>query len=183
MGTEDQERRGPLKVTSIYRVEKMLSKMPPLLPNVKSLIVWKAVMGSLGKKGYQYLILANWTFPPPFFPRSALRKVWTAFDYIEKNRPEANALWKSFSYTTKSLQSCQKWKAEHFNEKHWLRFVVGSAIFPNSDIVYPWMRLQITTFLSTNYGIGIGAAPKPLEVHESLSAGFTGFSLGSSPRG
>lgn len=80
-------------------------------------------------------------------------------------------MWKPFSYTTKSLQSSEKWKAEHFNGKHWLRLVVGSVSFPDNDIVYAWIRLQITTFLSTNYGMCIGAASKSLEVHLDQAQG------------
>lgn len=75
---------------SNYRVEKMLSKMPSFLPNVKSLIPRKVVMGSLGKKRISIFNISKLDFPPFFFPRSVLRKVWTAFDYIEKNQPEAN---------------------------------------------------------------------------------------------
>lgn len=50
-------------------------------------------------------------------------------------------MWKTFSYTAKNLQSYRKWKAEHFNEKHWLALVIGSISFCKNSIAYPWMRL------------------------------------------
>lgn len=75
---------------SNYRVGKMLSKMPCFLPNVKCLIPRKVVMGSLGKKRISIFNISKLDFRPFFFPRSVFRKVWTAFDYIEKNQPEAN---------------------------------------------------------------------------------------------
>lgn len=50
IGTGDQETVVHLKITCSYGVEKLLPKMPPLLPNVKSLILRKGVIGSLGKK-------------------------------------------------------------------------------------------------------------------------------------
>lgn len=44
----------------------------------------------MGKKRILRFNINKLDFPPLFFARSVLRKVWTAFDYIEKNQPEAN---------------------------------------------------------------------------------------------
>lgn len=157
----------------------MLWKMPPFFPSVKSVFARKGVAWSVGKQECQYLILVYWT-PSHFFPRCVFRNVWTAFDYIEGNWPEATLSMENlFLFNQKS----KKWKAEHFNEKHWLRLVVYRVSILNNDIVHPWKRLQITIFLRSNYGICIGTSSKPLEVHGSLSTNFNGFSLGLSSRG
>lgn len=89
--TQKQETRGFVKITSNYRMEKMLSEMPPFFPSVSlSSQVANKMLGKKNKKKnqFQYLILASWTL---FLcsPRCVLRKVWTAFDYIERNQPEA----------------------------------------------------------------------------------------------
>lgn len=170
-----------LKITAIIEWEKCCQKChaSSQMWSVSSQGKWW--WGVLEKKEYQYLILVNWTFAPSFSPGVFSEKSGLLL-IILKRINLRQTVWKTFSYTTKSLQSYKKWKAEHFNEKHWLRSELSSVSFPNNNIVYSWMRLQITTFLSTNYGMCIGAAPKPLEVHESLSTSFTGFSLGSSPK-
>lgn len=69
----------------------MLSEMPPFFPSVS--LSSQVANTMLEKKNhkknqFQYLILASWTL---FLcsPRCVLRKVWTAFDYIERNQPEA----------------------------------------------------------------------------------------------
>lgn len=71
-------------------------------------------------------------------------------------------MWKTFSYTTKNVQSYNKWKAEDFNEQHWLGLVVGSNSIPDDDAVHP----DEVTLAHTQYGMRIGAAPKPLQVQE-----------------
>lgn len=90
--TQKQETRGFVKITSNYRMEKMLSEMPPFFPNatlssqVANTVLEKKINNKINQ--FQYLILASWTL---FLcsPRCVLRKVWTAFDYIERNQPEA----------------------------------------------------------------------------------------------
>lgn len=46
--------------------------------------------GESWKKRIPIFNISKREFPPLFSPRSILRKVWTAFDYIEKNQLEAN---------------------------------------------------------------------------------------------
>lgn len=159
--------------------------MPHFLSNVESLILRKRVMGVLGKKRIPIFNISKLDIPittttTHFFPRSVLSKSGLLLITLKRINLRQTE-WKTFSYATKSLQSYKKQKVEHFNEKLWFRLVVGSVSSPNNDIVHPWMGLQITTSLSTNYSTCIEAAPKPLEAHETLSTHFTGFSLGSSP--
>lgn len=88
--TQKQETRGFVKITSNYRMEKMLSEMPPFPSVSLSSQVANTMLEKKNhkKNQFQYLILASWTL---FLcsPRCVLRKVWTAFDYIERNQPEA----------------------------------------------------------------------------------------------
>lgn len=87
ISTQKQETRGYVKITSNYRTEKMPSEMPPFFPSVSlSSQGGNTVLEKINQ--FQYLILASWTLFP-CSPRCVLRKIWTAFDYIERNQPEA----------------------------------------------------------------------------------------------